>query len=81
MDTNSDLQLLARPVAYLEHLHPGEEVQRHVGDLAHVTYAVLVGQPAGHHVSIADRLNLKINPYKAEIIIINYWRPKGFFNS
>lgn len=57
MHANAKLEDVVRPMADLELLDGGQEVQRHGGDLAGVLQAVTVRQAADHHVGIADCLH------------------------
>ena len=61
MDSGPQLDGLFWPVPDLELLHFLEEGQCHGGDLARVPVGVPLGQPADHHVGVADRLHLVEN--------------------
>ena len=61
MDSGPQLDGLFWPVPDLELLHFLEEGQCHGGDLARVPVGVPLGQPADHHVGVADRLHLLEN--------------------
>ncbi len=58
MDPNAEQELVVGFVADAERPDGGEQLQRHVGDLARVA-DVVANRKSGHdHVGIADRLHL-----------------------
>ena len=58
VDSCPKLNGLVRPVPNLELLYFLEQCERHGGDFARVAVPVPLGQPAHHHVGVANRLHL-----------------------